>query len=210
MTAGLTKKGRATRERIVGAAADLVFEHGPVGTSIEDVRKAAGVSGSQMTHYFRDKRSLIQAVVEWQADVVIAAQQQLDVDRLDSFAGMRRWAELNVQRQVANGCTGGCRLGSLAGELADSDDETRRELVAGFDRWELVLRDALRAMYDRGELRPQADPEKLAVSLLAALQGGLLLTSTKRDPGPLMNALDSALSYIESFAADPASAVRAD
>jgi len=65
-------------------------------------------------------------------------------------------------------------------------------------------------MYDRGELRPEADPDKLAVSLLAALQGGLLLTSTKRDPGPLVKALDCALSYVESFAADPASVVRAD
>jgi len=60
-------------------------------------------------------------------------------------------------------------------------------------------------MYDRGALRPEADPEKLATTLLATLQGGLLLTQTKRDPAPLATALDSALTYVESFAAIPPS-----
>ena len=40
----LTPKGRATRERIVVAAAQLMYDHGVAGTSLGDVQKAAGVS----------------------------------------------------------------------------------------------------------------------------------------------------------------------
>jgi TetR/AcrR family transcriptional regulator, transcriptional repressor for nem operon len=206
----LTRKGRATKERIVGAAADLIFERGVAGTSIEDVRRATGVSGSQMAHYFHDKRRLVIEVVGYQADQVVNRHQQPDMGKLDSFADLRHWAKVNVQRQIERDCMGGCNFGSLAGELAEADGDTRQQLASGFDRWEGVLRDGLQAMYDRGDLRPDADPEKLAMTLLAALQGGMLLTRTKRATGPLEAVLDSVLGYVESFAADPASVVRAD
>ena len=68
--ARLTKKGRATKERIVSAAADLIFEYGVAGTSIEDVRRAAGVSGSQMAHYFHDKRRLVIDLEQNAVDIV--------------------------------------------------------------------------------------------------------------------------------------------
>ena len=42
--AGWTRKGQATRDRIVAAAAKLMFEQGVAGTTTEDVR-AAGPMG---------------------------------------------------------------------------------------------------------------------------------------------------------------------
>jgi AcrR family transcriptional regulator len=196
----LTAKGRATRARIISVAAELMFEHGVVGTSIEDVRRAAGVSGSQMTHYFADKQSLVRAVITWQADSVIELHRQPALGRLESMDSLRLWARLHVERQRENQCEGGCRFGSLAGELAESDPETRADLADGFERWEALFQAGLRAMQDRGELRADANPEQLAWALLSAMQGGMLMTQTKRDPGPLQAALDAALAHIESFA----------
>ena len=56
----LTAKGLATRERIVAAAAQLMFERGVAGTSTDDVQAAAGISASQLYHYFDDKRALVE------------------------------------------------------------------------------------------------------------------------------------------------------
>ncbi len=44
----LTAKGEQTRQRIVAAAAQLMFDGGVSGTTIEDVRAAAGVSSSMV------------------------------------------------------------------------------------------------------------------------------------------------------------------
>src|ERR1700742_3895491 len=200
----LTPKGRATRERIVEAAADLMFRQGVAGTSIDDVRKATGVSGSQMTHYFRDKRSLVRAVIAWQADTVIGLHQQPSLGRLDTFEALALWAELNFDRQRELNCEGGCSFGSLAGELAETDAEPRADLAAGFTRWEALFRDGLQAMRDRGDLRPEADPAELAAGLLAALQGGMLLTQVTRDIRHVQAALKTALAHVRSFAASGA------
>ncbi len=67
----LTRRGRATRQRIVAAAAELMFEHGVAETTLEDIRAAAGVSGSQVYHYFEDKQALVRAVIDYQVDAVL-------------------------------------------------------------------------------------------------------------------------------------------
>ena len=203
----LTPKGRATRARIVRIAAELIFAHGVAGTSIDDVRRAAGVSGSQMTHYFTDKRSLVRAVVEWQADNVVELHQLPVLGELDSFAALDLWVELNIARQKRMNCAGGCVLGSLAGELVEQDAGTRAELARGFERWEALFRHGLRRMRQRGELRPEANPDELALGLLAALQGGLLLTQTRRDVRPLEAALKNMVAHVRSFAVDEAERV---
>jgi AcrR family transcriptional regulator len=200
----LTAKGRATRERIIRTAAELIFQHGVSGTSIEDVRQAAGVSGSQMTHYFVDKRSLVRAVVAWQADTVMGLHQQPALGELDSFEALDLWAELNVAKQRLHDCEGGCSFGSLAGELAGTDEDTTADLAAGFDRWEGLFRHGLRLMRDRGQLRPEADPDELALGLLCALQGGMLLSQTKRDIRPVQAALKNMVEHVRSFATDEA------
>lgn len=195
----LTAKGRATRARILAVAADLILVNGVAGTQIEDVRKAAGVSGSQMTHYFHDKRTLIKDVIAWQADKMLELHE---ANELDSFSALQRWAAMVVERQTARGFQGGCDFGSLAGQLVESDDETRRDLAAGFERWLEVFRQGLERMRARGDLREDADPDVLAQALLAALQGGLLLSQTLRRVDPLRNSLDAALTYLGSYA-DP-------
>jgi TetR/AcrR family transcriptional repressor of nem operon len=68
------------------------------------------------------------------------------------------------------------------------------------NRWEEPIRAGLRPMRDRGALSPEADPGQLALALLAAVQGGLALTRTRRDPRALAVALDTVLAYIHTFA----------
>ncbi|MHA6621094.1 TetR/AcrR family transcriptional regulator [Pseudonocardia sp. DLS-67] len=194
----LTPKGRATRERIVAAASELMFDRGVAGTSTEDVRAAAGVSSSQLYHYFENKQQLVRAVIAHQTEAVLDAQQPL-LSRLDSLPALQAWRDLIVDLQRQRHCAGGCPIGSLASELADADPEARQDLAAGFTRWESAIRDGLAAMRARGELRAEADPGRLALATLTALQGGLLMTQVRRNTAPLEAALDMALEAIHSW-----------
>jgi hypothetical protein len=57
-------------------------------------------------------------------------------------------------------------------------------------------------MQDNGVLRADADPDALAVGVMAALQGGYLLAQTAHDSGPMRVALGMALDHVRSFTAD--------
>jgi TetR/AcrR family transcriptional regulator, transcriptional repressor for nem operon len=193
-----TAKGRATRSRVLDAATALVFEHGVAGTTLDDVRVAADVSKGQLYHYFADKDDLVHAVIDRTVEQVLGAQPALA--DLSSWTAITTWFDELVQLQVDRRAVGGCPIGGLAGELAETDEQARRELAAGFDRWEAPLREGLREMQANGELRRDADPTRLATATLASIQGGLVLAQTRRDPQQVRIALDAAYAYLRSFA----------
>lgn len=189
----LTRKGRETRQRIVTAAADLIFEQGVANTTIEDVRAAADVSSSQLYHYFEDKPALARAVIQHQTDSIVEGQETFDLSTLD---GLRAWREWVVQHQREIGCTGGCPIGSLGSELAETDPGGRDLVAAGFQRWETTVQHGLREMSAQSRVAPGVDPNRLGLALLAALQGGLLLTQIERDTRALEAGLDAVIDLI--------------
>ena len=195
-----TQKGRATRDRIVDAACDLVFERGVAGLNLDDVREATGTSKSQLYHYFEDKSDLIKAVVDRQAERVLAVHGPALGD-VDGWAALRRWRNLVVRLVRAAGCHGGCPVGSLANELAELDESSRLRLSDVFAEWEGLVAAALQRMVDRGELRASSDVKQLSTAAMASLQGGLLLSKTSRNVQPVEVALDATIDYLKAVAA---------
>lgn len=202
-TSRFTRKGRATRGRIVDVAAKLMFQRGVAGTSIDEVRNTAAVSGSQISHYFHDKRDLTRQVIAARCTDVQEFHRQPRFGGFDSLEALQAWADANIADVDAVYRQGGCIYGSLAGELTEADSEVHEDLAAGYDRWLELLRAGLTAMRSRGDLRPDADPRHLAVSLVTAHQGGAMLTYAMNDPEPLRASLNAAVEYVRSFAPGP-------
>jgi AcrR family transcriptional regulator len=197
-----TRRGAATRARIVEAAADLVFTRGVSGTSMDDIRAATGTSKSQLYHHFHDKQDLVRAVITRQTERVLDSQRP-ELEALDSFAALARWRRRLIDLQRASGCVGGCPIGSLASELVDSDERARQDLASSFSRWESYLIAGFSAMRQRGTLRRSASPTDLATAVMTAIEGGLLLTQTTRSTRPLELALDMAIAHVRSHAKTP-------
>ena len=189
----LTPKGERTRGRIVAEAARLMHEGGVAETTVEDVKAAAGVSSSQLYHYFADKDALVQAVIDHQAGAIVGNTEQAG---LGTPEGIRAWRDMVLAGARQSGGQGGCPLGSLGGQLAETDAEARAQVADGFGRWAAALSDGLRALHASGRLRPGLDPDDVAVTLLATLQGGLLLAQVQRETGALATALDTVLALI--------------
>jgi AcrR family transcriptional regulator len=204
----LTARGAATRARIVAAAASLVYERGFAGTSLDDVMAATGTSKSQLYHYFADKDALVREVIKAQLGRIIAAQEAAEVHEISSWEGLQRWCDHFVTATRATQGAGGCPLGSLVGELADQSEPARRVLAQCFAEWQSSLSEGFTAMRDQGELAAQADPAELALTLMSALQGGLLMAQATRSARPLELALNMALQHMAAYRPRPQQARR--
>ena len=171
------------------------------GTSLDDVRAATSTSKSQLYHYFADKSALVCAVLTWQQEAVLAGQQPYLGD-FGTLAELRAWRDNLVAVNSGLVAYGGCPIGSLASEVATA----RRGRPAG-------LRGGLRGLARRAlaeasggsstsascPRRPNADA--LALGILAAVQGGLLLAQATQSCEPLAVALDHALAAVEAVRA---------
>jgi TetR/AcrR family transcriptional regulator, transcriptional repressor for nem operon len=166
-----TDRGRATRERILDTASELFYRQGVTATGLDQVITASRTGKGQLYHYFADKRELIHAVVERQITAVVDAQEAVLAS-----GDLRAWADELIAAYEQGDHPLRCPLGALAVELAESDPEARAALERGFARWA----DALGG----GEM---------GMALLAAYQGGLLLSQARGNLAPLRAALDVAV-----------------
>jgi AcrR family transcriptional regulator len=202
---GLTPKGRATRDRIVQAATELIVAEGLAASSMERVREAASVSGSQLAHYFTDKSALIRAVVRRQISVVLDFHRQPKLRDLASFDDFEEWINLNIRYLRRIGTSGRTpTYHALTAQLAKSDDATRATLATGYWQWIEMLQAAIQRMKDVGDVVDDADPHRLALAIVSAHQGGGTLAFTYRAEWPHADATRFAVNYLRMFATDPA------
>lgn len=194
----LTSRGAATRNRIVLAAAELMHVRGVAATTIDEVLASSATSKSQFYQHFDDKTDLVYEVITVRADEILS-WQRLRLEKVDSFRGLYQWRDAMIQRCTLRRGLWGCELGSLAAELSDSDDKARVSLAAHFAEWRAILAAALERMRDTGVLRAEISAPALATGLLAAVEGGYLLSQTAHDPRLMQTALDSAIEHIKSF-----------
>ena len=197
----LTARGAATRDRIVHAAADLMYVKGVNATTLDDIREATGTSKSQLYRHFPDKETLVRAVIALRGRQVIERETDR-LGRFNSFSGLVRWRNALVAANALQNGAYGCALGSMANELADHDEQARAMLADLFRNWEELIAAGLRRMQAKGTLKPNADAGQLAISLMAAVQGGYLLANTAHDVKPMETSIDLALEHLKSYLVD--------
>ncbi len=199
MSTPRTERGRRTRERILTAAAELMLVRGVEGTSVDQVLERSGTGKSQFYHYFDGKDALVAAVLDYRLAEDLERLGGL-LERLDDWDAVREWFRATVDLQERMGFVGGCPVGSLAAERAESDPVLRPRMADALRVKGEYLRAGLERMQARGELRPAADPGRLADFVTAVLQGALLVASVRKERAPLEGALDEAYEHLRSFA----------
>jgi TetR/AcrR family transcriptional regulator, transcriptional repressor for nem operon len=192
-----TGRGRASRERIVERAAELFAERGVAATSLDEVLAAAGAGKSQLYHYFRGREDLVAAAVGLRCSQVVAGLTQA-LGVVGSLAELERALAGFVAGFERLGLPG-CPIGSLAAEVAERNEDARRQTAAAFDAWEELFADALERMRERGELRADASPAALATALLASIEGGMVLSQARKDVASLHIAVEAALGRVRTF-----------
>ena len=192
----MTRRGRASRERIVERAAELFAERGIAGTTVDEVLAAAGAGKGQFYHYFRGRDELAAAAVGFRCTQVVAGLAEA-LGSVSSLAGLEE-ALAGFTAGFEETGMPGCPIGTLSAEVAGRNEEARIQAAAGFDAWEKLLADALERMRLRGELRADAEPGVLATGLLASIEGGMVLSQARRDMASLRVAVEAGLGQVRA------------
>ena len=177
-------------------AADLFAERGIAATSVDEVLAAAGAGKGQFYHYFRGRDELAAAAVGYRCARVVAGLTRA-LGEVSSLAGLEQ-ALAGFIDGFEQGGMPGCPIGTLAAEVAGRNEDARLQAAAGFDAWERLLADTLERMRQGGELRADAPPAVLATGLLASIEGGMVLSQTRRDIASLRIAVEAGLGPVRA------------
>ena len=189
----VTERGRLTRQRIVEATGEQILASGIGGTTLDTIRAATLTSKSQLFHYFPGgKAELVREVSRWEGEQLLRAQEP-DIHDLGSWESWERWRIALVEYYIGRG-RWACPIGSLATQAAMSDRELETTIAASMRAWRDALAAGVVKMVDSGAIDSSVEPLRVATVILAAIQGGLVLSQPERSSWPLEAALDNALS----------------
>lgn len=190
----LTKKGAATRQRIIEAAADEIREHGVGAATLDDICRRSGTGKSQLFHYFPEgKEQLLLAVAEWEAGQVIEDQQPY-LGRLTSWEAWGKWRDVVVRRYRRQGVH--CPLGVLITEIGRHTPAAQAVTRQLLEQWQRQVQAGIEDMRDSGAIGREVDPVRAAAALIAAIQGGVTILMSTGSADHLEAALDLYLDYL--------------
>lgn len=171
---------------MLSAADRLLRYRGYEAVGVADVCREADVRKGSFYYFFDSKSALAVELLErsWQRkrdDVFAPAVEQANaIDTFHRF-GEQLAASLTLELDT-EGAISGCRFGNFALELANTDEAIRSCVSHVFDEMAATFACAIEAGQTSGELAADLDPMTIARTLVALMEGLLLLAKAKRDP----------------------------
>ncbi|MEV6521342.1 TetR/AcrR family transcriptional regulator [Longispora sp. NPDC051575] len=171
------QKGEETRARLLDAASRLLESGGYFGAGLNQVLAESGAPrGSLYFHFPGGKDQLV-------TESVARAGQDISaliggIEATDTADLLAQLLDVLGDRLERSAWHQGCPVATVALELAASNDTVQRACSAAYTSWEAALRDQLVA-----DGHPGA--EDLATTVLALIEGGLLLARAHRSRQPL-------------------------
>ncbi len=179
-----------TRDRILAAASTLLRRQGYNATGVKQVIDESGAAFGSLYHFFPAGKEELGAEAVM---VSSAAFERLLAEAFDGVpdaaTGVRRLFAEAARQLVDSGYAEGSAIATVALETANSSERVREACAAAFERW-LTAAAARIAAGGAGTVpgtqrTPGNRAVELAVGVVAALEGALVLARTLRSTEPL-------------------------
>ncbi|WP_280166030.1 TetR/AcrR family transcriptional regulator [Priestia aryabhattai] len=179
------------QQEILSIAREVIHSKGYQATSISDILSAANIGKGQFYHYFSSKYDLGLAVVE---DFVQEWDQKLILDILkadnDPVSKLNKMLDWTISYHSQMDSKTGCPFGNLAIEMSEHDEHFRLKIQQFFERWIDGTQHALNEMVEKNLFTENIDIEKHAQTIIAMLEGGILLMKSQQDMKWFLNVVD--------------------
>ena len=175
-----TSKGEKTRDHILKTTRKILVAQGFHNTSISAVIEATGVKKGNLYYHFASKEELGLAVLEDAKDEFFSFLAKGLTGR-DPVEKIINSCKAIFRQQEKNNFVGGCLFGNTALEMADSNHTFSQVIQEVFGRWIDLLATHLDEALEKGLLPPATQPRLLAKTVVATLEGGIMMSRVNKD-----------------------------
>ena len=164
------------RERLTSATAALMQRHGVAGTGIAQILATSGVTRRSIYLNFPGGKSELVAAATRSAGDEMATLLRGCVEQSDPVAAFTRmWSEVLIDTDFEGGCP-------IVAAACSRDEAPEAASIAAevFSDWGQMLADKL-----RGEGIKSATADSLSTTIVAAVEGAVILCRASRSTQPL-------------------------
>lgn len=180
-----------TDQRIVRSMAELLRVQGYAATGIQQLAQAAGAPTGSIYHHFRGGKREVAAAALREAGAAYIQLLPMLLDRHADLATGIEAAFAAAADDMANtGWANMCPVGTVAGEIADTEPELREVAAEVIASWVDVG-----SRYLAGRGLSDSNARAVMYALLTALEGGFLLARAQHAVEPLLAAGRAVAAY---------------
>jgi TetR/AcrR family transcriptional regulator, transcriptional repressor for nem operon len=192
------RKGESTRQRIIEQAAPLFNQRGFEGCSMQDVLEATGLEKGGVYRHFASKEELAAEVFRYSWTRAAALRRE----GLDEVQGAVEKLRYLVRRfaDTTGPIAGGCPLLNTAIESDDGNALLRGLVHAGIKDWKKRLCSIFEDGIAAGEIRSGVEPRWVANSIIAALEGALMISRMEGNRTAVRDAAATLESMLDGIA----------
>jgi len=191
-------KGELTRQRIVELAAPIFNQRGFAGCSMQDVMDATGLEKGGLYRHFSSKEELAAEAFRF----AVQNSVKIRTEGLESISSALEKLRRIVRQfvELPSPTPGGCPVMNTAIDADDGNPALRKLAVQAMTNWKARLAAIVEEGIRRREIRKNTDPGRVANTIIAALEGGLMISRLEGTKTALRDVQESLETFLEQIA----------
>lgn len=195
----VSTKAARTRLFIIEKTAAVFNTKGFAGTSMSDIAEATGLTKGSIYGNFENKEEVALAVFDHSYGQVVKAVT-LQMEKEQTYHGKLMVYAKTYWEFIRNGYpVGGCPVLNTAVEADDTNSQLKARVATAIAGWrkniELLIKEGIAA----GEFRPGLDHAQLALSIIALIEGGIMIAKVTDTPAHLQKVLKTVAWIVENM-----------
>jgi len=170
-------KSERTRAYIIERTAEVFNTKGYAGTSLTDLTEATRLTKGSIYGNFENKEEVALAVFDYNYEKVfsiISAEMNKQYTWKDRLLV---YYHVYSEQQKYPFPVGGCPLLNTATEADDTHPALRKKVADALNAWRGNLITIVRKGKAAGEFHPDTDEEQLAITIMAAIEGAIMIAN---------------------------------
>ena len=182
-------KGEVTRQRIVELAAPIFNQQGYAGCSMQDIMEATGLEKGGLYRHFSGKEELAAEAFRHALKTSVKVRTEGLESTRSSLEKLRAVVKSFVEKPSPT--PGGCPLMNTAIDADDGNPVLRRLVLDGIADWKARLSAIVEEGIRRREIKKSVEPRGVANTLIATLEGALMISRLEGNQAALKDASHS-------------------
>jgi TetR/AcrR family transcriptional regulator, transcriptional repressor for nem operon len=179
-----SRRGEATRQRVVEQSAAVFNRRGYAGTSMSELMAVTGLEKGGLYRHFASKQDLAAAAFDYAWEHVSEPRRRGLENCVTSFDKLQLLVK-NFVEQPPRTLAGGCPLLNTAIDSDDGNPVLRGKARGALHEWRNRIAGIVRYGQQNRELRDAIDPGAVAAVIIASLEGAVMMSRLDQTREPL-------------------------
>lgn len=192
-------KAEKTRNFIVEKTAPLFNMKGYAGTSLNDITAATGLTKGSIYGNFANKDEVALAAFDYNLKNV-SSRIDAEMSRQDSIKD-KLLVYINIYQKFIDGSAseGGCPVLNTAIDADDTHPELRGKVLKAVLNWKNKIAKLVELGIVNKELNADNNPEQIALTIIAMVEGGIMISKLTANTEYWSLIMDSLKKYVDGL-----------